>query len=206
MHPDIMEQADRWNELYRSQRRTWRGVTDLGELPFTAGSRILEVGCGNGKTMAALKDSGYVVTGIDFSSEAVKACKDLIGDDADVICASVTEMPFDDGTFDGAVMFHVLENIDVPDVQIAVSELRRVLKPSSYLMVKVFSEDDMRSGKGETISEDTVVRGNGIRYRYFTEAKLKDAFQGIECVSIRTVREDTRFGEVRSRIEAVFRF
>ena len=206
MHPDIMEQADRWNELYRSQRRTWRGVTDLGELPFSAGSRILEVGCGNGKTLAALKDAGYSVTGIDFSSEAVKACKELIGNDADVICASVTDMPFDDGAFDGAVMFHVLENLDVPDIKKAVAELHRVLRPGSYLAVKVFSEDDMRSGKGEAISEDTVVRGNGIRYRYFTEEKLKDAFQGAECISIRTVREDTRFGEVRSRIEAAFRF
>lgn len=206
MHPDIMDQADRWNELYKSQRRTWRGVIDLGELPFPSGSKILEIGCGNGKTMAALKDSGYVVTGMDFSSEAVKACKALLGDDADVVCASVTDMPFEGGSFDGAMMFHVLENIDVPDVQSAVSELRRVLRPGSYLLVKVFSEDDMRSGKGEAISEDTVVRGNGIRYRYFTEAKLKESFQGIECVSIRTVREDTRFGEVRSRIEAVFRF
>ncbi len=201
-----MEQADRWNELYRSQRRTWRGVTDLGELPFTAGSRILEVGCGNGKTMAALIDAGFSVTGIDFSSEAVKACRELLGNDADVQCASVTDMPFAEASFDGAVMFHVLENIDVPDIKKSVSELRRVLRPGSYLLVKVFSEDDMRSGKGEAISEDTVVRGNGIRYRYFTEAKLKDSFQGIECVSIRTVREDTRFGEVRSRIEAVLRF
>ncbi|MBO7409930.1 MAG: class I SAM-dependent methyltransferase [Candidatus Methanomethylophilaceae archaeon] len=201
-----MEQAERWNELYRSQRRTWRGVTDLGNLRFSAGSRILEIGCGNGKTLAALRDAGYSVTGIDFSSEAVKACRELLGDDAETICASVTDMPFEDGAFDGAVMFHVFENIDVPDVEKAVSELRRVLRPGAYVAVKVFSEDDMRSGKGESVSEDTVVRGNGIRYRYFTEAKLRDAFGDTECVSIRTVREDTRFGEVRSRIEAVFRF
>ena len=201
-----MEQADRWNDLYRSQRRTWRGVTDLGELPFPKGSRILEVGCGNGKTMAALKDSGFVVTGIDFSSEAVKACKSILGGDADVVCASVTDMPFDDGSFDGAVMFHVMENLDASEVTKAVSEMRRVLKQGSSIAVKVFSEDDMRSGKGKMVSDDTVIRGNGIRYRYFTEEKLKDSFPDAECVSIRTVRDGTRFGEVRSRIEAVFRF
>ena len=201
-----MEQADRWNDLYRSQRRTWRGVTDLGELPFPPGSRILEIGCGNGKTMAALKDSGYVVTGIDFSSEAVKACRSFLGEDADVVCASVTGMPFADGSFDGAVMFHVMENLDASEVPKAVSELGRVLKKGSSLIVKVFSEDDMRSGKGTAVSDDTVIKGNGIRYRYFTEDKLKDSFPDAECVSIRTVRDDTRFGEVRSRIEAVFRF
>ena len=201
-----MEQADRWNDLYRSQRRAWRGVTNLGELPFPKDSRILEIGCGNGKTMAALRDSGYTVTGIDFSSEAVKACKALLGEDADVICASVTGMPFDDGSFDGAVMYHVMENLDVFEVPKAVSEIRRVLRPGSNIIVKVFSEEDMRSGKGTAVSDDTVVRGNGIRYRYFTEDKLRDSFPDAECVSIRTVRDDTRFGEVRSRIEAVFRF
>ena len=200
-----MEQADRWNDLYRSQRRTWRGVTRLEGLPFAPGSRILEVGCGNGKTMSALMDAGYFVIGIDFSAEAVKACKGLMKD-ADVMCASVTDMPFGDASFDGAVMFHVLENIDVPDVAKAVSELRRVLRPGSYLMVKVFSVDDMRSGKGKSVSGDTVVRGNGIRYRYFTESSLRGCFPDAECVSISTVRDGTRFGETRSRIEAVFRF
>ena len=200
-----MDQAERWNALYRSQRRTWRGVTCLEGLPFAPGSRILEVGCGNGKTMSALKDSGYSVTGIDFSSEAVKACKELI-DGAEVLCASVTGMPFEDGSFDGAVMFHVLENIDVPDVPNAVSELRRVLRPGSSVAVKVFSVEDMRSGKGTVVSDDTVVRGNGIRYRYFTEDSLKACFPDAECLSISTVRDATRFGETRSRIEAVFRF
>ena len=72
-----MEQAGFWNELYRSQTRAWRGVTDLGELPFCESARLLEAGCGNGKTMEALIDAGYRVTGVDFSEEAVRACRKL---------------------------------------------------------------------------------------------------------------------------------
>ncbi len=200
-----MEQADRWNELYRSQARAWRGITDPGELPFPECARILEVGCGNGKTMAALTERGYRVTGIDFSSEAVSACRTLLGDSADVRCASLTDLPFGDGEFDGAVMFHVLENLGPDEVPAAVSELARVTKDGSFVKVRVFALGDLRSEKGERISEDTVVRGNGIRYRYFTEDSLKDCFAGHVCESIRTVVERTRFGGSRSRIEAVFR-
>ena len=200
-----MDQTDRWNDLYRSQTRAWRGVTDLGELPFDECARILEVGCGNGKTMAALIERGFRVTGVDFSSEAVDACRRILGNDADVRCASVLDLPFDDGEFDGATAFHVLENLDPGDVPKAVSELARVCKEGSFVKVRVFSAGDLRSDKGERVSDDTVVRGNGIRYRYFTEDSLRDCFDGHECVSIRSYSEATRFGGSRSRIEAVFR-
>ena len=200
-----MDQTDRWNDLYRSQTRAWRGVTDLGELPFDECARILEVGCGNGKTMAALIERGFRVTGVDFSSEAVDACRRILGNDADVRCASVLDLPFDDGEFDGATAFHVLENLDPGDVPKAVSELARVCKEGSFVKARVFSAGDLRSDKGERASDDTVVRGNGIRYRYFTEDSLRDCFDGRECVSIRSYSEATRFGGSRSRIEAVFR-
>lgn len=200
-----MDQTDRWNDLYRSQTRAWRGVTDLGELPFDECARILEVGCGNGKTMAALIERGFRVTGVDFSSEAVDACRRILGNDADVRCASVLDLPFDDGEFDGATAFHVLENLDPGDVPKAVSELARVCKEGSFVKARVFSAGDLRSDKGERVSDDTVVRGNGIRYRYFTEDSLRDCFDGRECVSIRSYSEATRFGGSRSRIEAVFR-
>ena len=200
-----MDQTDRWNDLYRSQTRAWRGVTDLGELPFDECARVLEVGCGNGKTMAALIERGFRVTGVDFSSEAVDACRRILGNDADVRCASVLDLPFDDAEFDGATVFHVLENLDPGDVPKAVSELARVCKEGSFVKARVFSAGDLRSDKGERVSDDTVVRGNGIRYRYFTEDSLRDCFDGRECVSIRSYSEATRFGGSRSRIEAVFR-
>lgn len=199
-----MDQADRWNDLYRTQRRAWRGVTDPGELPFPEGSRLLEVGCGNGKTLEALRDRGYSAVGIDFSEEAVKACRELLGDSAEVMCASVSDMPFGDDSFDGALLFHVLENILPEDVPGAVSEIARTVRDGGCVKVRVFAAGDLRSEKGERISEDTVVRGNGIRYRYFTEDSLRACFPGFHCGDIRTVTEVTRFGASRSRIEAVF--
>ncbi len=197
-----MEQSDIWDGIYRSQTRAWRGVTDLGELPFSEGSRILEVGCGNGKTLEALLDRGYQAVGIDFSGEAVSACRGLLGDRAEVVRASVLDIPFGDSEFDGAVMFHVLENIVPADVPRAVSELRRTVRPGGHLIVRAFSVGDIRSEKGERISGDTVVRGNGIRYRYFTEDSLSDCFRGCASAEVRTVTKPTRFGGDRSYVEA----
>ncbi len=198
-------QSSKWDDFYRTQKRAWRGVTDIGETPFPEGARILEVGCGNGKTLAALKAKGYNVTGMDFSSEAVDACKMYLGDDTNVIQGDVLAIPFDDNTFNGAVMFHVLENISPNETEKMSSELKRVLSPGSYLHVRSFSSDDLRSGKGTDMGDGTVIRGNGIRYRYLTEKSLIDCFKDFELIKIRTIEENTRFGGIRSRIDALFK-
>ena len=150
------DQIRKWDDLYRTQKRAWRGVTNIGSVPFDEGSSVLELGCGNGKTLAALRDAGYRVTGVDFSQEAVNASRSLLGEDTDLRCASVLDLPFEDEYFDGVVMFHVLEHITSEQERQASSEIFRVMKPGSRLMLKSFSPGDMRSEKGERIDSSSV--------------------------------------------------
>ena len=178
-------------------------MSDIGDLPFPPGGRILEVGCGNGKTAVALAKRGYRVTGMDFSQKAIDICRELILD-VDFVCASVLNIPFENGSFDGISAFHVLEHLTEEELAKAAEELHRVMRDGGYLLVKCFAEGDLRSSKG-TASGDSVIRGNGILYHYFTEDELLERLSLFECVSIRTVEERTRFGAVRRRIEAVLR-
>lgn len=200
-----VEQMDRWDGFYRTQGRAWRGVTDLRSLDIPAGSRVLEVGCGNGKTLSALREMGCEVVGMDFSEEAIKQCARLVPG-IDVRQGDLLDMPFEDGSFDIVVMSHVLEHVLPEDMDRAVSEVGRVLVPGGLAYVRVFSMADMRSEKGERIDGCTMVRGNGIRYMYFTEDSLTEYLGPAHVESMRTVEERTRFGTVRSRIEAVLRF
>lgn len=200
-----MEQMDSWNEFYRTNRRAWRGMTDVGWLDLRPGMDVLEVGCGNGKTLAALRAIGCRAIGIDFSVAAVESCKGLLPD-MDVRLGNVLELEFDDHSFDAVIMFHVLEHILPEDMCRVGSELTRIVKPGGRAYVRSFSVDDMRSEKGEHISDDTVVRGNGIRYRYYSEESLRASFPDLTFGMVRKVEESTRFGTVRSRIEAVIHF
>lgn len=54
-------------ELYNSATRS--GVSRYFGTAFPAGSSVLDIGCGSGRDMAALSDSGYDVYGVDASPE-----------------------------------------------------------------------------------------------------------------------------------------
>ena len=128
-------------------------------------------------------------------------CRETIPSSGDFVCATVTSLPFESSSFDGAVAYHVLEHLTADEMVVAVNELRRVLRPGSHLLIRCFAKGDMRSEKGEA-KGDSVVRGNGISYHYYEEEELVSALGPFECVSVDTVEERTRFGTVRRRIEA----
>ena len=200
----MKDQKEAWDSFYSDNHRPWRGVSDISDLPFPSGGKILEIGCGNGKTVLALSKKGYDVTGLDFSESAIGMCRKTIPDAGEFVCASVTELPFQDDSFDGAVAFHVLEHLTDADMDKAVSELGRVLRPGSHLLVKCFAKGDMRSEKGEMIDDSTVIRGNGILYHYYEKEGLISKLGPFDCIHVAIKEEPTRFGTVRRRIEADF--
>lgn len=189
-----MSQEDVWDRLYASNARAWRGNSRIPD-PL-GGGRALDLGCGNGKTVSSLLDLGYDTVGIDFSGRAVEACVSMFGDAAVFVKGDVTDLPFDDGSFDYVTAVHVLEHLDDGMLARCVSEVRRVLRPGGYVFVRSFTPDDLRS-KGREDGE--------IFYRYYDVDTMVPAFHGFETVSAERVDERTRFGATRSRVECLFK-
>ena len=101
-----------------------------------AGRRILDAGCGSGPLLAALRERGAIVTGIDKSAGMLEQARRRLGDDADLQVAELgSPLPFPDGTFDDVTASLVLHYLQ--DWGPALAELRRVLKPGGRLIVSV---------------------------------------------------------------------
>ncbi len=192
------EQKSVWDTIYSSQGRLWRGITDISWTNVHCGEKVLDLGCGNGKTSEALLELGALVTGIDFSVAVISACIDRFGDKAHFDCGDICELPYADGSFDSVFAFHVLEHLTEPELLEAVSEIKRVLVPNGRVYLKCFAEGDMRSG-GKTESFR-----NGVLYRYFSEEHVCSIFDGFEKDSLDLVIDKTRFGAERKRFQGVF--
>lgn len=201
-----LAQAEAWNLLYHSEPRPWRGVNRL-DLDLVPENRVLDVGCGNGKTVAALLQKGCVVTGIDVSTPAVEYCRKHFGDAESFIEGDAAALPFPDSIFDLVLLIHVLEHLDEEGRQQAVQEAIRVTVPEGRVFIKAFSRDDFRYGKGECTGEHSFRRGNGISYHYFDRGELEDLFPKGSKIDIEKKQENVRFGSdeyLRSRFECLF--
>ncbi len=186
-------QASLWDSLYRSNSRTWRGNARV-PLPVKSGD-ALDLGCGNGKTVRTLADSGFRVTGVDFSSEAVEICRKQFQGRAEFVRSDITGLPFGDCSFDYVTAVHVLEHLDSDCLRAASEEVLRVLRPGGWLFVRSFAPGDLREAG----------RRDGIRYVHRLPEEIVRAFPGMEAVSAELVEDATRFGAVRRRSECLFR-
>jgi SAM-dependent methyltransferase len=123
----LARDADHW--WYRGRRRIVTG--ELERLSLPCGARLLDAGCGSGRTLDDLARFGRV-TGLDLSPMAVRAAR---GRGHDVRQADILDMPLPDARFDAVTCLDVLEHIR--DDRRALSELLRVTRPGGAIVVTV---------------------------------------------------------------------
>lgn len=98
-------------------------------------SVCLDVGCGGGRTLVALKKMGAKeVHGIDIDDELVKLAKERSG--ADVIKGSVLDLPYKPNSFDLVICSGVLHH--TPDIKKGIREIYDVLKPGGTLYLLLY--------------------------------------------------------------------
>jgi len=196
---DCDSQVDCWERFYKEHRRPWRGIGKIS-LDLEPGSKVLDVGCGTGKTTAALIKTGMDTTGLDFSPSAISHCISVFGNKAKFTIAECDRMPFPDNHFDAVVAVHIFEHLNDTQMRDTVKEISRVLVPGGIVFARTFAVEDVRAG-----GKDRNTRGNGIEYRYYSEEEMKEIFRGFDLLSCERKDETMRFGAVRVRMECLFR-
>jgi len=125
-----MLDVDEHHWWYRGRRQIIRAELDRLSLPSTA--RILDAGCGSGRTLEELRDYGEV-SGIELDPDAARVARERgVGE---VRVGRLEELPWQDGAFDLITCLDVIEH--TPDDRATLSELRRVCARGGWLLVTV---------------------------------------------------------------------
>jgi ubiquinone/menaquinone biosynthesis C-methylase UbiE len=104
--------------------------------------RLLEIGCGNGKTAIALsRDFGCRVDGIDLDESAIEAARQNLvqegpPDRVTFATGDVHRLPYPDATYDQVLCESVFST--VTQKAKAAGEMKRVLKPGGRLVMLDF--------------------------------------------------------------------
>jgi SAM-dependent methyltransferase len=109
-------------------------------LPYAGCRNLLEVGCGTGAQLELLLDTfpDLRVTGVDRAADQLAAAERNLAEAghtsrAQLVKANAEQLPFGDGTFDGAFLCWILEHVENP--QPVLRELHRVLVPGAPVVV-----------------------------------------------------------------------
>jgi SAM-dependent methyltransferase len=96
-------------------------------LPAVDGRRVLDVGCGSGRTSAWLSAAGAEVVGFDASAQMLRHAHERVPAGSFSVADLADPLPFEDDSFDHAVASLVMHYLQdwVPPLR----ELRRVLRP-----------------------------------------------------------------------------
>ena len=130
-------------------RRAWRySLQDYMHEAFGfdkwAGKKVLEVGCGSGVDSMEFARNGALVTATDMTDNAVALTKALAKEldlPVEVVQASADNLPFEDGTFAAVFCYGVLHHI--PEVDKAMAEIHRVLKPGGTVMAMLYNKESL---------------------------------------------------------------
>jgi dolichol-phosphate mannosyltransferase len=101
---------------------------------FPAGARLLHAGCGSGQVDAGLHRHAKI-TAIDISPSALAIYRRHNPEAEQIRHASIFDLPFQSGTFDGAYNLGVVEHFEHAELVRAFTEVGRVLRPRGKLVV-----------------------------------------------------------------------
>jgi SAM-dependent methyltransferase len=147
----------------------------LGEV--RAGERVLDLGCGAGRFVAALREAGADPVGVELAEGALeRARRNVPGADLRAL-APDGAIPLEDGSVDLVWCSEVLEH--VPDTAGLLSETRRVLATGGRLLVTTPSHDLPRRALIALARFDSHFDPLGQHVRFYSRrslARVLDAF------------------------------
>jgi len=146
--------------------RIWPCVSDFLNI-FPPHSKILDIGCGNGKNMFYRTDLNF--KGIDLSEKLVAICKSK---GLDVIEGTMTSLPYESDFFDGIITVASYHHLSTEqERKLTLDEMYRVLKIGAHALIVVWAmEQPDDSGFKFTKSDELVTwntRAGETHYRYY---------------------------------------
>jgi len=105
------------------------------------GMRVLDVGSGRGEVVFNAAKSGATAVGIDYASAALSLARGMLGKHPEIrdrvlfLHGDARCMPLVSAGFDRAFMLDVVEHLLPEELNQALSEVRRVLRPGGVLYV-----------------------------------------------------------------------
>lgn len=189
-------QKEHWNNAYskyvpeKPKYDLW--LDKYSNILETSKNRpIIDLGCGGGNDSLYLSERGYRVISCDISESALKMVKEFVPEVEAMVLNMLEGLPFSDESAQIIIADLSLHYFYWKDTIRIVNEIKRVLKPSGYLICRVNSTKDVNygAGNGNTI-EENYYDVEGVMKRFFDREQIERLFDGWRFTYIKECQMD----------------
>jgi SAM-dependent methyltransferase len=160
---EVQERKDR--ELPASRVELRKGFLD--QLHAEGRRSVVEIGCGPGRDGEVFAAAGLDYAGVDLAPASVEACRSL---GLKAYVASVLDLPFEDATFEAGWTMSTLLHVADADVDDALAEIVRVLRPGAPVGIGLWGDDV----GGERVWQDDSGHGPGRFFSIRTDSAMQE--------------------------------
>lgn len=176
MNKDIKYTKDFYDQVYNIKRYgeavdevgLWKSEKIIFNKYINKDNKILDLGCGAGRTTINLYKSGYKnIIGLDLSTNLIQYANNYIKDnnlDINFVVGDATKLEYDDNSFDTVIFsFNGMQCIPGKiNRDNVLKEVYRVLKPGGLYIFTAHNRDDSGSHQKEW-DEEKIKWENGIQ-------------------------------------------
>jgi ubiquinone/menaquinone biosynthesis C-methylase UbiE len=134
-----------WEKVLQAPTPAYQGLFDAEHKyllnKITPNSKVLNIGCGEGRNMKSIFEITHFVYGVDNDANAVKDTKENFKgiSTVEVVQGEAVNLPFEDNTFDIITFLMILPNLD-KEKEKALQEASRVVKDDGFIILSVYAE------------------------------------------------------------------
>lgn len=133
---DVASQMNYWDGVAELKRFSHPLCLDWLACYLDPSARLLDYGCGYGRTLGELAQAGYQrLIGVDFSAAMLARCRQELPQ-AGLVRNDGRTLPFGNESLDAVLLFATLTCIPQSEAQVAlIAEVERILRPGGLLYI-----------------------------------------------------------------------
>lgn len=191
--------AEFWEEAFKDKKEMWglepaKSTVLTKDFFIEQGIRnVLIPGIGYGRNANIFIENGITVTGIEISQTAISLAKKHFSNNLTIYHGSVTEMPFDDNTYDGIFCYGLIYLLDKDERAKLIQDCFNQLMENGFMVFTAITKDAQTYGQGTEISKDRFEMFGGVKIFFYDKESIQEEFGNHVLFEVTEVTENYPF-------------
>ena len=187
-----------WNRAYKErpyiEQLPHNGVVKfINQFNREKSSKVLDLGCGDGRHLIFLAQKDYISVGVDNAIWGLRRAKEWAEKETlkiRLVYADVCFLPLESESFDQIISIQVIHHQRLKSIQKTIDGVRRLLRTNGvfYFTVPKYPPGNWKGKKYTEIEEHTFVPTEGfekgIPHHFFTAGELRSVLEAFETLEI----------------------